>query len=137
MKQNDLGYYTNRHACFLIQYHLVLVTRYRHPVLTGELSDALLSYTKEYFEKQDCPILEINSNKDHIHILFEASPMTNLMSFINAYKSASSRRMRTDFAEHLAPYYWKPYFWSMSYFIASVSEQTTSVVQKYIQNQKE
>lgn len=137
MKFNELGYYTNRHSCFLIQYHLVLVTKFRHPVLTGELEQALISYTKEYFEKQDCPIIAINANKDHIHILFEAAPTTNLVTFINAFKSASSRRMRTDFDEFLKPYYWKPYFWSMSYFIASASERTTEAVKKYIENQKD
>lgn len=137
MKFNELGYYTSRHASFLIQYHLVLVTRLRHPVLTGELEETLINYTKEYFEKQDCPIIEINTNQDHIHILFEASPTTNLATFINAYKSASSRRMRTDFEEFLKPYYWKPYFWSMSYFIASVSERTLTAVKSYIQNQKD
>ena len=29
------AYYTNRHSCFLLQYHMVLVTKYRHPVLTA------------------------------------------------------------------------------------------------------
>lgn len=29
-KQN---YYVNRHSCFLLSYHLVLVTKYRKPVL--------------------------------------------------------------------------------------------------------
>lgn len=29
-KKND--YYVNQHSCFLLQYHLVLVTKYRKPV---------------------------------------------------------------------------------------------------------
>ena len=29
------GYYVNRHSCFLLQYHLVLVTKYRRPAITG------------------------------------------------------------------------------------------------------
>ena len=33
-KKKGQAYYTNRHSCFLLQYHMVLVTKYRHPVLT-------------------------------------------------------------------------------------------------------
>lgn len=33
-KKRGTDYYVNRHSCFLLQYHLVLVTKYRHPVLT-------------------------------------------------------------------------------------------------------
>ena len=32
-KKSGQPYYTNRHSCFLLQYHMVLVTKYRKPVL--------------------------------------------------------------------------------------------------------
>ena len=35
----------------------------------------------------------------------------------------------------LKKYYWKPYFWSDSYFIATVSENTLDLVKNYIKNQ--
>lgn len=136
MKLNSNGYYTNRHSCFLLQYHLVLVTKYRHPVIVDTLETDLITYTRNYFKAQDCPILEINCDKDHIHILFEAPPQVNMATFVNVYKSASSRRIRSKFANELAPYYWKPYFWSLSYFLGTVSERTTEVVANYIRNQK-
>ena len=129
------NYYINQHSCFLLQYHLVFITKYRHKIIDGDLKEALFQYTEKYFKERSCKILAINTDKDHIHIMFEAYPNLNLAHFINAYKSASSRRMRTDFKEYLAPFYWKPYFWSMSYFIGSVSERTTSIVQEYINNQ--
>ncbi len=137
MKPTSDGYYKNRHSCFLLQYHLVLITKYRHEVIKGPLEEELVQYTKDYFAREELPILEINAMPDQMHILFEASPQINLATYINAYKSASSRHIRKLFAEELKPYYWKPYFWSLSYFIGSVSENTLSVVQKYIQNQKE
>ena len=132
-KIND--YYVNQHSCFLLQYHLVLVTKFRHPVVDGELKTALIEYTNSYFKERNCNILAINSDKDHLHIVFETYPNFNLANFINAYKSASSRRMRTDYKDYLAPYYWKPYFWSMSYFVGTVSEKSTKLVQEYVENQ--
>lgn len=137
MKMTKSGYYVNRHSCFLLQYHLVLVTKYRKHVIQGVVRDALYEYTRAYFKDRDCVILELNGEEDHIHILFEASPQINLASFINAYKSASSRNMRTNYPDEVGKVYWKPYFWSLSYFVATVSEQSTQAVQRYIQNQKE
>ena len=41
MYKKKLGqtYYTNRHSCFLLQYHIVLLTKYRRPVLTGAVKE--------------------------------------------------------------------------------------------------
>ncbi|MBR2760823.1 MAG: transposase [Solobacterium sp.] len=44
--------------------------------------------------------------------------------------------MRAEFPNEVSRYYWKPYFWSLSYFIGTVSKRTTEAVKQYIQNQK-
>ena len=135
MRYNKDGYYRNRHSCFLLQYHLVLITKYRHPVLVGELKDYLYLYTKNYFKEHGLVLHEVNGEADHIHILFDAPPQINLANFINVFKSASSRRIRATFQEELKPYYWKPYFWSLSYFVACVSERSFDATKRYIQSQ--
>lgn len=137
MKMNSDGYYTNRHSCFLLQYHLVVVTKYRHPVIKGELEKWLKDYIVDYFKKQEFNLIALETMPEHVHILFEAVPNINLSTFVNAFKTASSRMVRKNFAEELAPYYWKPYFWSLSYFIGSVSDRSTEVVKRYIEDQKD
>lgn len=136
MNKRSDGYYKNNHSCFLLQYHLVLITKYRHPVIKGGVEAFLKSYTRKYFQDRELVILSMECMPDHIHILFEAMPNLNLSDLVNAFKSASSRKIRKFYGELLLPYYWKPYFWSKSYFLGSVSEQTTRVVENYIQNQK-
>lgn len=136
MKKGTSGYYTNRHSCFLLQYHLVLVTKYRHPVLAGEIKGFLEDYFVRYFKDRDLPLLEMNFMPDHVHILFDAPPQLNLAEFVNGLKSASSRMVRKNFPEELKPYYWKPYFWSLSYFIGCVSERSEEAVRQYIRNQQ-
>lgn len=136
MRRKNDGYYKNRHSCFLLQYHMVLVTKYRHPVIKGDLEAALKQYTLDYFRERGYPVVALECMPDHMHILFDAKPNMNLAEFINAFKSASSRNMRKQFASELKPYYWKPYFWSLSYFVGTVSERTTAVVTEYIKGQK-
>jgi len=131
------GYYKNRHSCFLLQYHLVLVTKYRKPVITGKAGEELERYLTQYFKDRDLEIQAMECMPDHVHILFDAKPNMNLSEFVNALKSASSRRMRKLFKRELDRYYWKPYFWSLSYFIGSVSDRTAKTVRNYIQNQKD
>lgn len=129
-------YRTNRHSCYLLEYHLVVVTKYRHPVLTGKLKDRLLELSFNVIEDYwKCRILEISTDKDHIHILFESKPQVQLSKFVNNYKTVTSRILRKEFADELSPYYWKPYFWSDSYFIGCVSDRTREAVRFYIQNQ--
>lgn len=131
------GYYKNRHSFFLLQYHLVLITKYRKPVITGDLELFLKKYINDYFLDRDYNIVAIETMPDHLHILFEADPQFHASVFVNALKTGSSRVLRNRFSEELSKYYWKPYFWSLSYFLGTVSERTTAAVRNYIETQKE
>ncbi|MFR7477088.1 IS200/IS605 family transposase [Frisingicoccus sp.] len=135
-RKSGQPYYTNRHSCFLLQYHMVLVTKYRKPVLTGEVKEIVYKTIQDIFDEKRLVILEMNGEADHIHILFEADPFTSPGELANVIKTKTSRFARKQFADTiLKEYYWKPYFWSNSYFVATVSENSLSVVQAYIKNQ--
>lgn len=135
MKKTSNTYYKNRHACFLLQYRLVLTTKYRKPILVDDVDLFVKDYANQYFSNNGCNILEIRSNKDHIHILFEAPVTIQLTKFINGFKTVSSRMARKKFIEELNKYCWEPYFWSKNYFITTVGENRTNVIRDYIENQ--
>ena len=128
-------YYVNRHSCFLLQYHLVLVTKYRKEVFTDKIENYLTEFITSMMSKNDCNLMKINYDKNHVHILFEAPITLNLPNFINGMKSTSSRIIRKRFEEHLKQFYCKNVFWSRSYFICSLSERTDEIVKNYIKNQ--
>lgn len=134
MKKNN-QYYVNRHSCFLLQYHLVLVTKHRKKVFNKDMEEYLSNFISSMIEKNNCNLMEINYHKDHVHVLFEAPVTLNLPNFINGLKSTSSRMIRRRFSEYLKQFFEKPVFWSRSYFICTVSEHTAKVVQEYIGNQ--
>ena len=101
MHENKL-YYKNRHSVYFLQYHLVVVTKYRHPVLVGGLKDRLLEISHSVIESDwNCRILEMNTDKDHIHILFEAPPQVQPSKITNSYKTVTSRLLRKEFQEFL------------------------------------
>jgi len=126
----------NRHAVYKLQYHLIIVTKYRHPVINKDINNRLKEIAKRVFEeKWNCPILEIETEKDHIHIAFEANPQTQLSKLVNNFKTVSSRLIRKEFKEHIKKYYWKNFFWSPSYCILSVGGAPIEIIKEYIKNQ--
>ena len=66
---------------------------------------------------------------------FSAPPQVRLSDLVNNYKTVSARLIRKEFASELAPYYWKPFFWSRSYFLSTVSEVDDKTIRNYIENQ--
>ena len=134
--ENIYYYYTNRHAVYLLQYHLVVVTKYRHKVINNELKDRLIEISYSIIENDwESKIISINTDEDHVHILFETSPQTQLSKLINNYKTVTSRLIRKEFSKQLESCYWKPYFWSDTYFISSVSDTSEAMIKRYIEKQ--
>lgn len=135
-KKKGESYYTNRHSCFLLQYHMVLVTKYRHPVIDGVVKTCLYSKIRSIFKERGLEILELNGEADHVHILFEADPLMAPGELANVLKTQTSRFVRKAYGETiLKKYYWKPYFWSESYFVTTVGENSLEAVREYIKNQ--
>ena len=134
-KKNNQSYYTNRHSCFLLSYHLVLVTKYRKPVLKDKIKETVYDTIKTILEEKGIILISINGEEDHVHILFEASPDIQLVSLINIIKTKTARFARRDNKELLSKYFYKPYFWTDSYFITTVGENTKDIIKTYIDNQ--
>ena len=129
---------TNRHAVFDLEYHLVVVTKYRRPALTGPLEKRAAEIVYSIFEDHyGCKVHAVNANVDHIHILFEAPPQVQLSKLVNSYNTVSSRLLRKEFPDEVFRFYVNSAFWSQSYFICTVSERSEAAVKHYIETQKE
>ena len=82
-------------------------------------------------------VKEANWEVDHIHILFEAKPSTNLVKFINSYKSASSRLIKKQYPVIKKRVLWKSAFWKTGYFITTAGGANIETVRQYIERQRE
>lgn len=51
-KVKDKPYYTNNHSSFLLTAHLVLVRKYRNPVLQGNVKDYVYQLIRETMERK-------------------------------------------------------------------------------------
>ncbi|MBU3201946.1 IS200/IS605 family transposase [Clostridium estertheticum] len=125
---------TNNHSVFLLNYHLVLVVKYRKKVINDEISNRLKEIFEYICHKYNITLDEWNHDKDHVHLLFRGYPNTDISKFINAYKSASSRLIKKEFLS-IKTQLWKEYFWSKSYCLITTGSDTIDIVRKYIGTQ--
>lgn len=122
------------HSVYCIQFHLVFCVKYRRKVLTDSISERLKSLVVNIASNFGIRIIEQETDKDHIHILFASKPSVTLSKFINSLKSVTSRMIRKEFPEIRNELCGKA-FWAPSYFLASVGQVTLSDVKKYVENQ--
>ena len=125
---------TNNHSVFSLNYHLVLVVKYRKKVIDNKISNSLKAIFEYIAPKYNIILEEWNHDKDHIHLLFRANPNSEISKFINAYKSASSRLIKKEFPA-IRKELWKEYFWSRSFFLITTGGAPIDVVRKYIEEQ--
>ena len=127
---------SNAHSVFSLNYHLVLVVKYRRKVINDEISKRAKEIFKYISPKYNITLQEWNHDIDHIHILFKAHPNTEISKFINAYKSASSRLLKKEYPQ-IRQKLWKEYFWSQSFCLISTGGANIETIRKYIERQGE
>ena len=126
----------NNHSVFSLNYHLILVVKYRRKVIDDTISVRLSEIFQYIAPTYNITVDEWNHDRDHIHVLFRAQPNSELSKFINAYKSASSRLIKKEFPS-IKRSLWKEHFWSQSFCLISSGGVTVDTIRRYIQTQGE
>jgi putative transposase len=126
---------TLHHCVFALTYHLVLVTKYRRRVLSQAMLAAFADQASERCAAWRGELLECNGEADHVHLLLSLPPTVAISVFVNALKTGTSRRIRSDFAAEVRKHYWRPVLWSRSYCVLSSGGAPLSILKAYIQNQ--
>ena len=126
---------SSSHAVFDIKLHLVFVTKYRRPCLNDAVRAYLQTAFTEILADWRCTLIEFGGKADHVHLLIAVHPALNLSTLVNNLKTASARRARNRFTEHLAAFYQKPLFWHRAYYVGSVGSASLETVRAYVEAQ--
>ena len=131
--KNVNKYKSNRNIVYSCKYHIVWCPKYRRKVLVGEVKKRLKEIIQEVAKECDVEIIEMETDKDHIHILCEVDPQFGVNKFVKLVKGRSSRILRDEFP-HLKSKL--PTLWSNSYFVSTVGGAPLEVIKQYIENQQ-
>jgi putative transposase len=125
---------TNNHSVFKLYYHLILVVKYRKNVINDEICNFAKSRFESIGKNYFITCEEFNHDRDHVHVLFRAHPKSDLVKFINAYKSSTSRMIKKEFPE-VKDQLWESMFWTKSYCLLTSGGATIEVIKQYIEDQ--
>ena len=125
----------NSNAVYLLNYHIILVVKYRRKVFDN---DIIIERTKELMRKisaeNDVEVINQECGDDHIHLMVSTKPTLQLTKYINLLKGHSARALRKefDFSEQL----YGDSLWSDSYYIATCGNVSLDTLYNYIENQR-
>lgn len=126
----------NSHSVYSLNYHFVQCIKYRRKVLDfPEIIEELKTRTHKIAESYGLEILCIETDLDRVHILLKAKPQSNLIKFINNWKSATSKAIRNKFFDKIKNKLLGDVFWSNSYCLITTGQTTLEQVKKYVENQ--
>src|SRR6185369_17591368 len=94
-----MGYRKTAHSVYDLKYHLVWITKYRKPVLGGQVALRLRELIRQTCETLDVYILSGHVSADHVHLLVSVPPSLAVSDLVQRLKGRSSRRLLEEFGE--------------------------------------
>src|SRR5258705_12225704 len=124
------------HTVYDLKCHVVWITKYRKPVLRGEIAKRLRKLVR-----QTCATLEVviesgHVAADHVHLLVSVPPSLAVSELVQRLKGRTSRLLLVEFGE-LNRQFWGKHLWARGYFAASSGHVTDEIIKQYIESQSE
>ena len=122
------------HTVYTLHYHFVFTTKYRKPVLRGEVAQEVRDLVREICRGQDIEILRGHVRADHVHLLLSIPPHLAPSRVMQAIKGRTSHHLLMDHRK-LRGAFWGRHLWARGYFVCSTGNVTDDVIEEYIRLQ--
>jgi putative transposase len=128
-----MSYRKTAHSVYDLKYHIVWITKYRKPVLQGEIALRVRELVRQTCATLDVHILSGHVSVDHVHLLVSVPPSIAVSDLVKRLKGRSSRKMLEEFGE-LSRQFWGRHLWARGYFAVSTGNVTDEVIRQYIES---
>jgi len=128
-----MSYRKTAHSVYDLKYHIVWITKYRKPVLRGEIALRVRELVRQTCATLDVQILSGHVSADHVHLLVSVPPSLAVSDLVKRLKGRSSRKMLEEFGE-LSRQFWGRHLWARGYFAVSTGNVTDEVIRQYIES---
>jgi putative transposase len=131
-----MKYETQNHSKFLLMYHVIFVCKYRKKLLFEPIKEEIKQIIYDISKESDFEILEMETDKDHIHFLIKSEPKVSVLAIVRRLKKESTIRIWKTQKEYLSKYYWNENtLWSDGYFASTIGNVSKEAAEYYIRNQ--
>jgi putative transposase len=127
-------YKRSSHSVWDCKYHLVWTTKYRYPVLDGEVGQRCRELLREIARSKEIIIYAGSINRDHVHMLIGIPPNVSVSRAVQFLKGKSSHRLLSEY-QKLRKRYWGQHLWARGYWVATSGNVTDEVWKEYIKHQ--
>jgi len=129
------NYKSKNHSKYNIKYHIIFVCKYRKKLLI-KYGEEIKQIMKDISYRYDFGILEIEVDKDHIHMMIESEPKLSPLMIVRVLKQQSTQIIYGRHRNELKKQFWKENtFWTDGYFCSSIGEVSSETLKRYIENQ--
>jgi putative transposase len=125
---------SNKNIVYNCQYHVIWCVKYRRKVLIDAVDIRLKEILCQVAVDVQADIEEMETDKDHIHLLISCDPQFGIHQVIKRMKGRSSKLLRDEFPFLKSRI---PSLWTNSYFVATVGGAPLSVIKQYIKDQQQ
>src|SRR5690554_5842885 len=108
----------NSHSISNLSCHIVWATKYRYPVLKGDLQVRCRDLLIQICNSENVRILKGVVSNDHIHMHVEYPPFISVSILVKKLKGRTSRLLQQEFPS-LGKQYWGSHFWAVGYGVWS------------------
>lgn len=128
-------YCKTSHSVCDIKNHIVWITKYRKPVLVGELARRVRELLRQIFKSHVVEVFKGYVSRSRIHPLVSVPPHLSVSHLVKELKVKSSWKVMCEF-KSLSKQYWGSHFFGRGYFAASSVNVTDEVIMEYVKNQE-
>ena len=130
------NYISTNHSKHYLKTHIILVTKYRKPLLVNQLKEDMNLIFTTIRDNSDFTVEVFPSDIDHIHFLIRYIPRLSISQIVRRLKQESTRQIWLLHPTSLRREYWyKNIFWSSGYFVCSIGEASPDTIKQYILSQ--
>ena len=105
------AYKRGSHTVWDCKYHLVWATKYRYPVLGGDVGVRCRELLRETAAAHEMVIHAGSVNRDHVHMLLSIPPSLSVSRAVQYLKGRSSHKLLSEFGI-LRKRYWGQHLWA-------------------------
>jgi REP-associated tyrosine transposase len=107
---------------YSLHYHFVLITKYRKPVLVGDIGTEVRDLIREICRTLDVEILQGHVRPEHVHLLLSVPPHLAPSRVMQAIKGKTSHHLLQDH-RRLRAAFWGRHLWARGYFVGEQRER--------------
>jgi len=123
------------HVIYRCTYHIVWTPKYRFRVLEGLVKELLSKDIPMLLEWKSSELIEMNIQKDHIHLIVSVPPKLSISTLMGTLKGKTAIKIFKSYPQLRTKPYWGNHFWAKGYCVDTIGLDEDKI-KKYVKYQE-